>query len=141
MATKRKWWSENWQSTTSMAVMLVFTMGVVYTQLQFKVDRYEVQEIVAKEAKDHSFPLVEGVRLQSEYKHIRKDLDFLKKEMSAIKKTIITIAKNVELSQRSHTMANKELSINLPGMAISPGLVIGIQDKKPIRKLGYYNLE
>lgn len=141
MATKRKWWSENWQSTISMFAMLSFTMGVVYTQLQFKVDRYEVQEIVEKETKEHSFPLVEGVRLQSEYKHIRKDLDFLKKEMSAIKKTIITIAKNIELSQRSRTVANKELSINIPGMALNPVPVIGIKDKIPIGKLRVYNLK
>ena len=141
MPTKRKWWSENWQSTISMFVMLVFTMGVLYTQLQLKVDRYQVQEIIDRELENQAYPLTNGVRLQSEYKHIEKDLSFLKEELKIIKEKIFTIAKNVELSQKRRTMANKKISVNTPDMAIHPWLEPGIQDKIPIRNLKVYQLQ
>lgn len=140
MPSKRKWWSENWQSTLSMTVILIFTMGVLHTQLQAKIDYQQAEIMIDKGIVRQAYPLIEGVRLQSEYKYIKEDLDDIKKELATIKEKIFTIAKNTEINQSSRTTANKKNEFVIPRMSITdlPGL--GIQDRIPIKELNSYEL-
>lgn len=133
MPTKKKWLSENWQSLAWTLGMIVFTMGVLYTKLEAKIDRYQAEEIVAKKIKDHAYPLTDGVRLESEYGFIKEQLKAMQEELKDINKGISKITINTEVKQRSRTTANK--NINIPNMAIKAWPEPGVRHTTPIKEL------
>lgn len=87
MPTKRKWWSENWQSL----VWLTFFIGVAWTTLEYKIDRTQAREIVIEEIKERAYPISDGKVLNNNISHMSQQLTRMETQTKEIKKLIETI--------------------------------------------------
>ena len=82
MEKAKSFFEQNWKWLLTSLILIAFNFGVTQTQLAMKTDKEEVRAIAKEEVLEqveHYYPKWSGIKLETNYKNIKEQLDRIEK--------------------------------------------------------------